>query len=390
MIKLSIIILFFASFAMCRPVLAEFTEIGTSYGHSVFASYEPFNVEVSSGWITVNALAMATDMGKETIDEIELMTGFLSLKDLTDVSQALPSFLIRQHSAYFVNVFKEEDVAFSVIYRDDYGNMPSSGYPEVIFWPEGTQDYTTLQLDRSDTLSSGYLYQKKLPLARGVYYYKYSVRNDQLLSEYNIETSSFVVAARPQNVENKGAADSSVVSNGKVVFKWDAQSVEESGLTYKLYVGDSPDNLKLVYEGTDSSYEAKSLDSGKNYFWQVEAANIYGVSTKSSIYKFSTISDKLVSKAFNYPNPFNPIRQKTNFVFNMADDGYAEISVYTELGDLCWQKIFYGLNRGANEIQYDGKDDQGQTLYNGTYVCIFKKKYQQGEAKDHCRILIIK
>ena len=74
----------------------------------------------------------------------------------------------------------------------------------------------------------------------------------------------------------------------------------------------------------------------------------------------------------------------------MEESGFAEIRVYSEYGNLCWQKTVYDLPKGANEVIYNGKDDSGNMMYNGTYPCIIKKKYQDKEEKDKCRLLIIK
>jgi len=74
----------------------------------------------------------------------------------------------------------------------------------------------------------------------------------------------------------------------------------------------------------------------------------------------------------------------------MAEDGNAEITVYSEFGNRCWGGSFYGLRKGTNQVSYNGRDDSGNMMYNGAYPCIIKKKYQNGEQDDHCRLLIIK
>lgn len=117
--------------------------------------------------------------------------------------------------------------------------------------------------------------------------------------------------------------------------------------------------------------------------------DVFGVSDYSEVYDFQTLGT--VTKAFNYPNPFNPAsNQLTNIVFDMQDQGSAEITVYTEFGHPVWRKTFDNLNKGSNEVQYNGRDDDGRELFNGTYVCLIKRKYGYGENTDKCRLLIIK
>jgi hypothetical protein len=147
--------------------------------------------------------------------------------------------------------------------------------------------------------------------------------------------------------------------------------------------------FNTIYTGPNTSYTLNSLESGMIYYWQVQVENQYGVLSLSPEYSFTTIKEP--KKAFNYPNPFNPTQgQSTNIVFEMAEDGNAEITVFSEFGNRCWGDKFYGLSKGTNQISYDGRDESGNIMYNGTYPCIIKKKYQAGEQNDHCRLLIIK
>jgi hypothetical protein len=48
------------------------------------------------------------------------------------------------------------------------------------------------------------------------------------------------------------------------------------------------------------------------------------------------------------------------------------------------------LASGNNYVTYNGRDDKGNILYNGTYLCIIKKKYTGREETEKCRLLIIK
>ena len=145
----------------------------------------------------------------------------------------------------------------------------------------------------------------------------------------------------------------------------------------------------IIYTESNTSYTLTSLESGMVYYWQVQAENQYNAVSESPVYSFTTI--KQPKRAFNYPNPFNPARgQSTNIVFEMTEDGDADITVFSEFGNRCWGGSFCGLHKGTNQIAYNGRDDSGNMMYNGTYPCIIKKRYANGEQDDHCRLLIIK
>jgi hypothetical protein len=154
-------------------------------------------------------------------------------------------------------------------------------------------------------------------------------------------------------------------------------------------LGRLPASLPVVYEGTRPSCRLTQLEPSAQYYWQVDAVNSVGVLSRSPLYSFRTIGP--IRKAYNYPNPFNPaIGETTGVVFTMTDPGDAELSIFTEMGDLCWHMTVPGLPPGVNEIRYNGRDDQGRIIYNGTYVCVIKKNYQNREEKELCRMLVVK
>jgi len=303
-------------------------------------------------------------------------------------------------SSYFVSVYNEKLVHFSAQYYDSFGNDPSTGYPQVSYWlsnsqgapaslftlrKAGASSVTTLSLSSTTT---HWLYAQDVNVPCGTYQYQYIAKND-MSPEYVLNAGSFTVCQRPQNVLNAGANSGAYVTNAKVILTWAAVNPEQGGTTYKLYVGKDPNNLQLVYTGANTSYQLNTLDYSSKYYWQVEAIDIYGISAYSVIYNFITIAP--VTKAYNFPNPCNPAKgQYTNIVFEMQDSGFAEITIYTEFGHPVWRQTFYNLNKGSNQVQYNGRDDNGKELYNGTYVCIIKEKFGYGEDTDKCRILIIK
>lgn len=350
----------------------------------------PLEMWQTSDWISADT-SLASFEQKEQADFESILSNSPSFFIHVDYSYApIPNMLFWQHDRYFVNVCGETDVGFSVLYRDPYNNPAADGYPKLTFWPQGSSDHTTLPLIYVDARDGGAYYTKNLALPVGVYYYCYSARNDMSPDEYVTEVSSFVVTMRPGVCNNtNGVSGSAVVSNAKVVLEWQPSDGDRRDLTYKLFLGSDPGAMSLIYEGSLPRFEVFSLDYGKQYYWQIEACNGYGVSSKTPVYQFNTIAH--TSKSYNYPNPFNPARnQKTNILFTMNGPGAAELRIYTEMGDLCWQRSFDGLVPGANEITYDGKDDHGRTLYNGTYVCFIKKKYAGREEKESCRLMVIK
>lgn len=80
------------------------------------------------------------------------------------------------------------------------------------------------------------------------------------------------------------------------------------------------------------------------------------------------VSDELAVKdLYNYPNP---MKEETSFIFNLAGSIVPEnfkIKIYTVSGKLIKQ-IQASVNIGNNKIPWDGKDDDGDFIANGTYL----------------------
>jgi len=380
-------------FYCCSTVIVEqlYGAISSKDTIEVFASFEIVSMWQVNEFIETDMnLTMFNTERKALLDEIEIRTGFFNWVDYQIIAE--PPMLWWRHSYYWVNIYPLEKTIFNVLYFDPFGILPSAGYPKVDYRIKGQTNFSSLILNFKEEADGGRIYAGEVNLSTGVYEYQYAVRNPNRVGEYRLSLSSFVVSRQPSNFENTGIADNQSVATGKVVLSWTAIDPDLGEmLYYKVYLGTTTSVMSLIYEGYATSCEVRSLDYGKDYVWQVEAINIYGVSSKSPIWKFKTIAALKPGKAFNYPNPFDPNTSATKIVFDMNKSGAAEVSVYTELGDLCWRKSYDGLVPGANEITYDGKDDSGRILYSGPYVVVINKKYSDGnQSRDRLRLLIIK
>ncbi len=90
------------------------------------------------------------------------------------------------------------------------------------------------------------------------------------------------------------------------------------------------------------------------------------------------VSGELVLKDLN--NFPNPMRNETNFVFEIGGgdiSGNFKIKIYTVSGRLI-KTLENPVNIGLNQISWDGKDDDGELVANGTYLY---KLTSEGESK---------
>jgi hypothetical protein len=87
---------------------------------------------------------------------------------------------------------------------------------------------------------------------------------------------------------------------------------------------------------------------------------------RSNITNISVSRDEA---AYNYPNPFNPMKQRTNIVYYSNNQGTTTIKILTMTGRLV-RTISDVTSIGSNEAIWDGKNGRGQIVLNGGYVAI--------------------
>ncbi|MGH1362714.1 MAG: FlgD immunoglobulin-like domain containing protein [Calditrichia bacterium] len=71
----------------------------------------------------------------------------------------------------------------------------------------------------------------------------------------------------------------------------------------------------------------------------------------------------------NYPNPFNP---NTTIKFSLSQLGFANLSIYTSLGQLVKQLTRGKLNSGTHSMSWISADDSGQKVSSGFYFLMLQ------------------
>ncbi len=92
-----------------------------------------------------------------------------------------------------------------------------------------------------------------------------------------------------------------------------------------------------------------------------------GVNSDSVNYDLMVSDQLLVKELYNFPNP---MREETNFVFNLLGvdtPKNCKIRIYTTAGRLI-REINIPANIGYNQIQWNGRDSDGDEIANGTYL----------------------
>lgn len=356
----------------------------------------PAEFAMQSDWINADSyigFCEEPEIKHEDIDPAQETSSEQSFFSIFDYIPNTNNTLIDSASLKDVISIKSEGaVDISVKYNDQYNVPITSGYPKLYYKKQDTSDDVT-----EVTLSSvgGNTFSTSLTMDYGAYEYYVKATNAHYPGEYSTIANKkiFVVTERPHNFQNlnPNLQDNNATSNAIVNFNWSVEKgVSTDILKHTLYLGTSESSMQSYDADTVSSYTVKNLLSRARYYWKVEVENQYGAKLISpTIYQFVTLGE--IKKAYNAPNPFNPQKgQKTRIFFEMAEDGKADIDVYSEYGDKIFHTTCDNLSAGNNEYSYNGRDDYGKILYNGTYLCVIKKKYSGHTSTERCRLLIIK
>ncbi len=384
---LSILFLFvFNSFVFAQHISASDVEV------DIFSS--PAQFAQQSDWINADScFDFAQMVNMSYTDTNADFSSYQANLDMVDYVPATDISLIESDSLKdIISVKSENEVNITVKYHDKYGLGVSAGYPKLYYRKQNTTDaFTPVSL----VSAGGNKYGAVIPADYGAYEYYVTAANEIYPGEYSTENNKkvFVVTERPYdfvnlnpNLQNDNAA-----SNAAVNFSWNInKGVNTDILKNTLFLGKSENSMQQYDLGTQTSFTAQNLSPRTRYYWRVEVENQYGAKLLSpQTFQFVTLGE--ITKAYNAPNPFNPQKgQKTRIFFEMAENGKADIDIYSEYGDKIFNVSLNGLNAGNNEYAYDGRDDYKNILYNGTYLCVIKKKYSGRTSTEKCRLLIIK
>jgi len=344
-----------------------------------------------SDWINVDSYIDFVGISELKYNEEEV-TLTQSYFDIFDYIPNTDNTLILSDSLKdIINIKSESDIILQVKYNDKYGNEISNGYPKIYYKKQNSSDLWTekdcISVDNNN-------FNADLSLDYGSYDYYVVADNNNYPNEYISPIKTFVVTERPHSFINlnPNLQDGKGNSNTILNFSWNVtKGVESDILKYTLFLGSSENSMQQYDLATQNYYTAENLSPRTRYYWKVEVENQYGAKLLNPItYDFVTLGE--IKRVYNAPNPFNPQRgQNTRIFFEMQEDGNVELDIYSEYGDKIYHISQNNLSKGNNEIVYNGKDDYGNILYNGTYLCVIKKKYSSGRSKtERCRLLVIK
>ncbi len=101
------------------------------------------------------------------------------------------------------------------------------------------------------------------------------------------------------------------------------------------------------------------------------------------------VSTDVLSGLINYPNPFSPYVDKvTHIEYHLDSPMDVEIRIYNLFGELVKDMDRPSAKLGLQQIEWDGKNGDGDIVGNGGYICVVRIK---GQEKEMIRkILVVK
>ena len=124
------------------------------------------------------------------------------------------------------------------------------------------------------------------------------------------------------------------------------------------------------------NYAIHEFDPGLDkdtYYWKVTALSTNEAAT-SEVWSFTIAPDLTLTDITNYPNPFNPNREKTKLRYRLSTDASeVKIRIYDVTGALVTE--LDGTTAGEassiwgkyNDVEWDGRNGRGDIVMNGIY-----------------------
>lgn len=119
-------------------------------------------------------------------------------------------------------------------------------------------------------------------------------------------------------------------------------------------------------ETDEMSYTVTESLADSEYTVSLNVKDKVGNSAEEKTTEFVIESELAIKKVLNYPNPFSSDTKFTYYLTRDVDE--VTIKVYTVAGELVKTIDFASSHVGYNEEEWDGINDYGEELANGTYV----------------------
>lgn len=119
------------------------------------------------------------------------------------------------------------------------------------------------------------------------------------------------------------------------------------------------------FRGGSVSYTVPALEAGNHVFEFRASDNTLNIAHREIILDIFTESEVKLSEVLIYPNPFE---DRCHFTFEVSQPSEITIRIYTVAGRLI-RRLERSVGAGYNQVEWDGRDWNGDKPANGVYLC---------------------
>jgi hypothetical protein len=147
------------------------------------------------------------------------------------------------------------------------------------------------------------------------------------------------------------------------------------------------------------SYSVHEFDEGLDrgdWQWYLVADPGGTLEASSEIGEFTIDPTLELLGVTNYPNPFNPNRERTKIRYRLSKEADVVIRIYDITGSLIIELEGTGYAEGAsifdkyNDIEWDGRNGRGDVVINGIYPFEVRATSDGNTVKGRWKIAVLK
>ncbi len=181
--------------------------------------------------------------------------------------------------------------------------------------------------------------------------------------------------------------------SGGVLLRWTTQT-EQDNYGFHLYraTSEPTDYVKITNDivpgaGTSTvpyhySYTDRAVEAGATYFYKLADVDVQGNQTFHGPVSV-TVEPVRFALLRSHPNPFS---QTTTIRLSLAAPGQVSLKIYNSAGDLVRTLADGEITVGTHDILWNGCDDTGQLLPQGSYTC----RLEDGGQTQSRRLVLVR
>jgi hypothetical protein len=207
------------------------------------------------------------------------------------------------------------------------------------------------------------------------YYWRVNAKNAGGTSNYSTVFNFTTIVAVPSIPGLLTPANGAIDQPATLTLTWGSVT---GAATYRVQVASDSLFSRITLNDstlTTASKEVGPLPNNTKYYWRVNAKNVGGTSSYSTVFNFTTSTTGVeasegvpteFSLKQNYPNPFNP---STTIKFGLPTQASVTMEIYNMLG-VKVRTLIQGevMSAGIHQMEWNGKDNAGVSVTSGVYL----------------------